>query len=330
MKTPAALFCLLCTAVVAACNANRDETESSARPRADVEVAPATVGTIDNVVYVTGSFQVLRDERVKSAVAGKIEKVFVLEGDAVHKGQTLAIILSQESNAAIAGAEQLLAQASTGPDRARAEAALRLAQRTASRAQIPAPFDGAIVRRFVSEGELVPQGSDLVELIDPTTEYFVANVPLNSVATIHAGQRVTVMVPTMKVPPLRGTVQAINPATDPNSQSVQVRISLIAIPPHVSAGAFGNAQIQIAQRSGVLLVPKSAVYHDDEDDRYQVWRIQGDTLALITTVTIGIADTSRIEITSGLKPGDIVATAGGYGLPDSTHVTVSHKHNPAE
>ena len=330
MKTPVVLICLLFTAVVVACNANRDETESSTRPRADVEVAPAAVGTIDNLVYATGSFQVLRDERVKSAIAGKIEKVFVLEGDAVRKGQTLATILSQESNAAIAGAEQLLAQASTEPDRARAEAALHLAQRTASRAKIPAPFDGAIVRRFVSEGELISQGSDLVEIIDPKTEYFVANIPLNSVAGIRAGQRVTVVVPTMKLPPLRGTVQAINPATDPNSQSVQVRVSLIAVPSLVSAGTFGNAQIQIAQHRDVLLVPKSAVYHDDELDRYEVWRIQGDTLALITPVSIGVSDTSHIEITSGLQPGDVVATAGGYGLPDSTQVTVSHKQDSAE
>ncbi|MGA9118501.1 MAG: efflux RND transporter periplasmic adaptor subunit [Bacteroidota bacterium] len=329
IKIATVVTSVLCASVLYGCNSHSDESDSNVRPRADVEVASATLGTIDNLVHSTGSFQVLRDEKVKSSIAGKIEKVFVLEGDAVRKGQTLVTILSQESNAAIAGAEQLLSQATTDAERTRAEAALRLAQGTAAVAKISAPFDGAIVHRYVTEGELVPQGSDLVEIIDPKAEYFVANIPVNNVASIKTGQQAIVTIPAMNVPPVRGTVQAINPATDPNSQSVQVRISLSTIPSLVTAGTFGNVQIKIAQRNAVLLVPRSAVYHDDELDRYEVWRIQGDSLALITRVSVGVSDTSHFEITSGLRPGDVVATVGGYGLPDSTQVTVTHKQESA-
>ncbi len=324
------LSCLVCAFFLNGCKSNSDESEADVRPRAEVEVAPATVGSIDDLVRATGSFQVLRDERVKSTIAGKIEQVFVLEGDAVHKGQTLVTILSQESNAAIAGAEQLLNQATTEAGRTRADAALRLARATAAVARISAPFDGAIVHRFVSEGELIPQGSDLVEIIDPKTEYFIATIPVNTVGSIKPGQQAIVTIPALHVPPVRGIVQAINPTTDPNSQSVQVRISLKATPSLVTAGTFGNVHITTARYHGVLLVPRSAVYHDDELDRYEVWRILGDSLALITKVSVGVSDSSRWAITSGLRPGDIVATVGGYGLPDSTQVTVTHQQESAE
>lgn len=316
---------LFLAAVLSGCGSKNDDSEADVTPRASVEVAPAVLGSIDHLVSSTGSFQVLRDERVKSAIAGKIEKVFVLEGDVVHKGQTLATILSQESNAVIAGAEQLLSQATTESERTRAEAALRLAQSTAAVANIVAPFDGGIVRRFVAEGELITQGSDLVEIVDPKTEYFITNIPMNSVSSIKTGQQAIVTIPAMNMPPLRGTVQAINPVTDPNSQSVPVRISLSAIPAFVTAGTFGNVQIKVAQHNSVVLVPRPAIYHDDELDQSMVWRIQGDTLALITRVSVGLADSSHVEITSGLRPGDIVATVGGYGLPDATRVSVAHK-----
>ncbi len=312
-------------ALLTGCGSNTDDSSTDLKPRASVEVSSAVLGSIDDVVTSSGSFQVLRDERVKSTIAGKIEKVFVLEGDAVHKGQMLATVLSQESNAAIAGAEQLLSNATTESERNRAEAALRLVQSTAAIANIAAPFDGAIVRRFVTEGELITQGSDLVEIVDPKTEYFITNIPLTSVTSIKTGQQATVSIPAMNVPPLRGIVQAINPTTDPNSQSVQVRISLSAIPALVTAGTFGNVQIKIAQHNSVLLVPRPAIYHDDELNRYVVWRIEGDSLALITRVSVGLADSSRFEILSGLRPGDIVATVGGYGLPDSTQVIITHK-----
>ncbi len=314
---------LLTSALLSGCGSKSDENTSDVKPRATVEVALAVLGTMNDVVSSTGSFQVLRDERIKSTVNGKIEKVLVLEGDAVNKGQVLATILSQESNAAIAGAEQLLNQATTETERTHAEHALQLAKNTAAVARITAPFSGAIIHRFVTEGELVNQGSDLVEIVDPDSKYFLANIPLNDVAEIRKGLPVLVTIPAMDVPPLRGTVRAVNPATDPNSQSVQVRIDLNAIPALIMAGTFGNVEIKVGQHHSVVLVPKPAVFHDDELNQYFVWRIQGDSLALVTRVTIGLSDSSHVEITSGLKSGDVVATVGGYGLPDSTGVTIA-------
>ena len=315
----------LCILVLFGCGSNNGGGEADVKPRATVEVAPAVLGSIDDVVSSTGSFQVLRDERIRSTINGRVERVLVLEGDAVRKGQVLATILSQESNAAIAGAEQLLNQATTETDRRQAERALQLAERTAARATIRAPFSGAIVRRFVTEGELVSQGSDLVELVDPNTIYFLANIPLNDVSEIRKGLPAVVTIPAMGIPPLRGSVQAVNPATDPNSQSVQVRISLNSIPPPVTSGTFANVQIIVGQHRSVVIVPKAALFHDDELNQYFVWRIQGDSLALVTRVAVGLSDSSSFEVTSGLKPGDMVATVGGYGLPDSTLVTVSQQ-----
>ncbi|HET9131411.1 MAG TPA: efflux RND transporter periplasmic adaptor subunit, partial [Terriglobia bacterium] len=75
------------------CGSNNDNSEADVRPRANVEVAAAAVGTIDNIVSSTGSFQVLHDERIKSTINGKVEKVLVLEGDRVTKGQALATIM---------------------------------------------------------------------------------------------------------------------------------------------------------------------------------------------------------------------------------------------
>jgi multidrug efflux pump subunit AcrA (membrane-fusion protein) len=114
------LSSLFLAGFLSGCGSKNDDGEATVKPRASVEVAPAVLGSIDDVVGSTGSFQVLRDERIKSTINGKVEKVLVLEGDAVTKGQTLVTILSQESNAAITGAEQLLSQATTETDKERA------------------------------------------------------------------------------------------------------------------------------------------------------------------------------------------------------------------
>ena len=304
------------------CRSDNDENETVTKPRAAVSVTTVTPGSIDATMSSTGSFEVLRDEHIKSTITGKILHVFVLEGDAVQKGQRLVTILSQESNAAIDGATQLLAQAGTDSSRNQAERALRLAEHAAAVGVINAPFSGAITHRYVTEGELVGQGTDLVEIVDPRSKYFVANIPLSDISSVKTGQPVVVTLSTLEADPMRGIVQAINPSTDPNSQSIQVRVSLTSIPAIVTRGVFGHVRITVDRHKGVVVIPQAAIYHDDELGRYQVWRIQGDTLALITPVTVGIMDSSRAEILSGLSAGDAVATTGGYGLPDSTAVTV--------
>ncbi len=316
------LFALLGLMFLSGCGPKSDEDEKEIKPRAPVQVASVRLGEIKDVVRATGSFQVLRDERIKSTANGKVERVSVLEGDAVTKGQVLVTILSQESNAALLGAERLLEKASTREDTLRAEQALQFARSSIAVANMKAPFAGSVVRRFVTEGEFINQGADLVEIIDPGTEYFMADVPLKQIPSLRKGQLATITIPGMSVDPLRGTVAAVNPAADPNSQSVQVRITLKAIPPTVTPGTFGMAAITIGRHTSVLLIPELAVYHDDELNRDVVWRIQGDSLALVTEVVTGIRDSARVEVISGLRAGDAVATVGGYGLPDSTDVTV--------
>ena len=320
------MICILsCDFVFAGCAGKAGDSESDVRPRALIEVGTAYLGDISEDVKTMGSFEVLRDEKVKSTVAGKVEKVNVLEGDRVKKGDVVVSIVSEESFAAIEGANQLLSQATTETDRKRAEESLRLAESTATIARIAAPFSGGVVRRFVTEGELVAQGADLVEIIDPGTEYFVASVPISQLSPVKIGESAEVTIPGMTMLPLRGRVAAIDPTTDPNSQSVEVRIDLGSIPSTVAPGTFGDVTIEVGVHRSVTLVPKQSIYHDDELDRYYVWRIQGDSIAILTQVGVGLSDSALSEILSGIKPGDIVATVGGYGLPDSTNVTVQSK-----
>lgn len=316
------LATLCSAATLSGCNTRKADSPADVKPRAKVEIARARLGTVDQFVKTTGSFQVLRDEKVKSTISGKVERVFVLEGDEVVKGQALVTVLSQESYAAISGATEMLSRAANSDEKRQAEEALKVAEQTAAVAKIVAPFSGVVIQRLVTEGELVNQGTDLVEMIDPESEYFVANVPLAFIPSVHLGQPATISVPGMNLPGLRGTVLAINPSTDPNSQSLQVRIGFRRIPKAVAAGTFGNVAIKVGERNSVILVPKSAVYHDDELDKYFVWRVQGDSLALLTQVSIGLSDSSYFQITSGISTGDVVATVGGYGLPDSTAVSV--------
>lgn len=305
------------------CGRNASSDKPAAIPRASVEVARVERGSIFEHIHVTGSFMVVRDQKVKSPIAGKILNVHVLEGDAVKKGQTIATLISKESDAIITGARQLLQIAVTEKEKQNALDALHLAEQTASKIKVVAPFSGTVNSRYVSEGEYVSEGTDIAEIIDLQSAYFLADVPVEDIPRIKIGQIVSLSVPGLKKDIAEGRVAAFSPTADPNSQTIKVRISLYKTHGLIKSGTFGSADILVGEHTGTLVVPKPAVYHDDELNKYFVVKIQGDTLAILTPVDVGVSDTSRIEIKSGLKIGDVVATVGGYGLPDSTLVIVN-------
>jgi multidrug efflux pump subunit AcrA (membrane-fusion protein) len=44
-----------------------------------------------------------------------------------------------------------------------------------------------------------------------------------------------------------------------------------------------------------------------------------------TPISIGIRDGGEVQVTSGLKAGELVITSGGYALADGLRVTVAHQ-----
>lgn len=321
-KISGRVFVLLVLSLFIAACSSGDKGESDVKPRALVKVAPVTLGNITQFINVPGSAQVLRDEKIRAVIPGKVVDLKVLEGDHVQKGQPLLSVISKESDAAIAGAREMLALARTDEEKSEAEEALKLAEQSASKSVVAAPFNGTISGRFVTDGEYVVEGADLLEIVDNSSIYFMANVPIQNSQSVHQGQQVVINFPITNFPPMGGVVIVISPDVDPSTQCVDVRITFNSMPPLLKPGMFGMASIKLAEHRSVLLVPKPAVYHDDELNKYFVVRSQGDTLALLTQVNVGLMDSTRVEILSGIGKQDTIITTGGYGLPDSTEIRV--------
>jgi multidrug efflux pump subunit AcrA (membrane-fusion protein) len=315
------LFLLALSISLVACS-KEDKTDIDVKPRALVKIAPVAVGDIIHLINVPGAAQVLRDEKIRAVITGKVVDLKVMEGDRVKSGEELLAIISKESDVAIAGARELLALAQSEEQKKEAEKALQLAEQSAAKSVVNAPFDGTISNRLVTDGEYMAEGSDLLEIVDNSSIYFMANMPIQNAQSVHAGNRAVITFPTTNFPPMNGVIAAISPDVDPSSQTVGVRVSFTSMPPLLKPGMFGIASIKLAEHKSVMLVPKPAVYHDDELNKYFVVRAQGDTLTLLTQVNVGLMDSTNVEIVSGLTKQDTVITAGGYGLPDSTEITV--------
>ena len=304
-----------------------EQQEPIAKVTVPVKVATVMIGEMDRTLSAHGQTEALRKETVVTPVAGTVTVLPLLEGSTIEPGDTLAIIETKESQAAVSGAEALLASASTPKQRAEAEHALELAKANRSRAAITTKARGVVSTKSVVEGSVVADGAELVTIIDPASMDFVAMVSAQDLKLISVGQNALVHLPSFGGSDLVATVRAISPETDPQSQTVRVRLEFSGMQSAdrrlVKENMAGTARIIIAVDKGVLLVPRAALLRNDETDSYSVVVVTPDSLSKSIPITVVASTDSAAEVTApDLTVGMPVVVEGHYALADSTRVTV--------
>jgi multidrug efflux pump subunit AcrA (membrane-fusion protein) len=71
------------------------------------------------------------------------------------------------------------------------------------------------------------------------------------------------------------------------------------------------------------VVPGTALFQDASTDAWYVFVAGIDARAHRTPVTRGIRSGQLVQILTGVTPGQVVITSGGYALADGLHVQVT-------
>jgi RND family efflux transporter MFP subunit len=193
-----------------------------------------------------------------------------------------------------------------------------------SYAVIRAPFRGAVTEQFQFEGDYVPAGAKLVTLADLSEVIVKAAFADTVAAKLHVGSSVLVLPADVSSQQLMGTVSLISNSIDPTNRTVELWIRLPNDRGALRSG--GSARVRVAQKTvdQALVVPATAVTLDaSTGDSGIVMVVDAQSIAHERKVMVGIRANNLMEISSGLKPGEIVVTNGAYALPDGTKVQTS-------
>ena len=304
--------------------------QSAAKAVVTVKVGAVSERDAAVVVEAIGKTDALRKEKSYAPIAGRIISFKALEGTEVKKGDILALIQTKESEATILGAESMLKSAVTAEQKSEAEHTLELARSTQNSVNVCAKFDGVVSTRSVSEGELVAENAELFTIVDLSTIDFLADVPLSDVSSIQSGERASVSFQSVPAKQFPAIVDAINPQSDIQSQTVRVRLIFSSLNNSILSllrtDMIGMAHITTGVRRHALFIPKAALLRNDENNSYSVVMITADSLAKIISVIVGTNDDYSAEIRSEqLHAGILVVTEGNYALADSTRLSVARQ-----
>jgi membrane fusion protein, multidrug efflux system len=193
-----------------------------------------------------------------------------------------------------------------------------------SKAVIRSPFDGTVAERMVNEGDLVGEMQKVVfRLVDNRLLELTVNVPSTEMAALRVGQPVRFSTDAFSGREFGGKVAHINPSVSPGDRSVRVIAEVPNVPEVLKGGLFVKGRIATGVRKGVVLIPRTALLSWNVAARKGEVFVVDNNVARRRGVTTGAVQGDRVEIPSGLRPGETVVTRGAFLLSEGDAVKVA-------
>jgi len=319
--------------------------------RAGVKIAPVETASLSPLVSLTGT--VVFDPQLMAAVGaritGRVRKVVRFEGDEVKAGDALAEIESAELGQAQTGLLSARARAdaaAASEKRERRLADARIASEseaeqahataTSARAELFAaeqrvrvlggqpdgelgvlllktPIAGKVVELKVSRGQSVEPTLTLFRVAAMRRLWVELAVFEREVASLREGDAVEISPQTNTTTVVTGKIAHVGDVIDIDTRSADVRVVV-----DNANGSLRPGQSVIARiRTAVAIQPALVVSRDavvTVDGRPTVFVAHDETSVEARAVLLGAKDGTRVEVASGLAPGERIVVQGVFAL----------------
>jgi membrane fusion protein (multidrug efflux system) len=198
-----------------------------------------------------------------------------------------------------------------------ARARVVLAKKALADTVVKAPFAGVVGQRLVSVGDYVTRGTKVASVLRTNPLRVQLTMPEQYSAEVAVGRSVSFEVDASPGKKFTGQVRYVSPALEANSRTLIVEAVVPNDGGALKPGSFATALIEQGNRSPGLLAPAVAVRTVAGTSR--VFVVSGGH-AEERIVTLGQPVGDLIEITSGLKAGETVATSSVAQLADGARV----------
>jgi len=201
-----------------------------------------------------------------------------------------------------------------------AQAQYQSAQAQVGYTEIRSLISGTVADRPLYPGDIASAGTPMITIVDDSKVVARANVAQKEASEVRVGNPAIIRVSegTTEIP---GKVTVVSPATDPSSTTVQVWVQADNPGERLKPGTSVRVSIVTAVIPSAVVVPASAILPGEEGGNIVMTVAANDT-AHQKKVEIGVKDGDKVQILSGVSPGDQVITVGGVGLDDKSKVRI--------
>jgi len=178
------------------------------------------------------------------------------------------------------------------------------------RIAVRAPVSGTVVEVTAGAGKGVEAGQSILRIVNTGTLWLKANLPANEIGTVGKSLNATFTVAGLTDEFKPSRLVSVGDMLDPQSRTIPVLFEVPNQSGRLKVGLFANVAIRTGSVAGALAVPKDALTEDE--GRWFVFIQSSGEAFDRREVKTGVEDGGFVQITSGLKGDERVATRGSY------------------
>ena len=278
-----------------------------------------------NLVAARESLEQVKVEQKDAARALSRARDLVSQGIIAQADYDVAEARYNRSVSAAAGAQANIRAA---------QSALLGAEASLDYTLIRAPFDGVVLTKNADVGDIVSPlaaaanaKAAVVTLADMSSLQVEADVSEANLGKVRVGQPCEILLDALPEARFRGVLHTIVPTADRSKGSVMVKVRFLdrdkRLLPEMSAKvAFLEREVQPGEGKPRVALPPGAVVQ--RDGKSVVYVVTGDHVVQ-TPVTLGPKLGDMVEVVSGVKAGDRIATKPLDKLRDKSRVKMAEK-----
>ena len=300
------------------------------------KTARATAATVRLTEEFTSEIEPYKENDITPAASGvHIDKIYVEVGDPVREGQLIVTLDPTQYT-------QQLVQLKTVEDdynrllpvyeaggisaqqieqaKAQLDVQREVVANLKKNIEVRSPISGVVTARNYESGDLFAQQPILhIMQIDPLK--VIANISEQYFSNVKVGMPVKLTVDIFPDEEFTGTVSLIYPALDPTTRTFKVEVKGPNAKRTLRPGMYARTTFDMGSKEGVM-VPDVAVQKQVGSAERYLYVIEGDSVAERRSIKVGRQVGDRVDILSGVEPGEQVAVTALSKLFDGAAVDV--------
>lgn len=294
----------------------------------EVEGLVIKTSSINEIIEVSGTILANEATEIRPEISGRIVQLNIREGTLVPQGALLVKIYDADLQAQLKKLQVQLQIAEKAEERQREllkiggiaqqdydlsvlqisniKADIELVQVSISKTEIRAPYNGRIGLKNVSPGAYISPANLLTTITQVTQKKVEFSVPEKYSPQIQNGLSVELTLDETGKK-YQAAVLAKESTVDQNTRNLRVRALVNGNDEILVPGSFSKVRIILGRNDQAIMVPNNAIIPQARNKQVAIYK---GGLASMEAVTTGIRDSSRIQVVTGLKPGDTIITTG--------------------
>jgi len=347
------IITLLVGILICACSQSDGENAENSE-LIPVAVSTIKLGTVKQSLRYSGDIHAEYEVKVFSKIPDRIEELYVDEGDAVKKGQTIAKIIATTIEQGVKQAEAALVAAraqeanlrveferaqrlfkesamskqqydaiqtqfeAAQAQREQAEAGLASAKSQLNDATLVAPINGIIGKRYYENGDMVSPGSPVVSIVQMDRVKVTFDATEEDLGKLSTGQDARIQVRSYTEKRFTGMVNKISPVLDPQTRMAEIEVLIDNHDKLLKPGMYAEVEVTTGTLENVMVVPRFASIESTTMER-----IDGEDQVIknfyVFTISHGQAKQKKLDVR--YINHKTIAVNGGIAVGDTMVIT---------